>query len=131
MRGDLANDISAVVSIPPQVRTAAVNGTGVDLANYESAAVVIVSGTITDGTGYVFEVQESDDNVTFTAVADSDLGAAEPTLTATDDNVVKEIGYKGIKRYLRVAITSVTGAPATGGLFAACVVRGKPRVRPA
>lgn len=131
MRSDLVTAVSVATSIAPQAVTAAVNGTGVDLAGYDAAAVVITSGTITDGTGYVFEVQESDDNAAFTAVADADLSGAEPTLAAADDNVVREIGYKGIKRYIRVAITAVTGAPGTGGLFAAAVVRGKPRVRPA
>lgn len=129
-RFDNVNDISAAVSLPAAVRNATANGTGVDLSGYNAAAVVITSGTVTDGTVYTFEVQESDDNATFTAVADADLIGTEPTLSQTDDNVVREVGYKGNKRYIRVALTTVTSAT-TGGLFAAIVVRGKPRKYPA
>lgn len=130
-RLDNVNDFSVAQSLVPAARTAAGNGTGVDLAGYNAAAVIITSGVITDGTLYTFEVQESDDNSTFTAVADADLIGTEPALAASDDNVVREVGYKGIKRYIRVAITGATGSPATGGVFAAFVVRGKPRKFPA
>ena len=130
-RLDNVNDFSVAQSLPPSVRTATANGTGVDLTGYNGAAIIITSGTITDGTLYTFEVQESDDNATFTAVADDDLIGTEPALAAADDNVVREVGYKGIKRYVRVALTGATGSPATGGLFAAFVVRGKPRKFPA
>ncbi|MFF0867635.1 Bbp16 family capsid cement protein [Nonomuraea sp. NPDC003560] len=129
-RFDNVNDISVAVSLPAAARTATANGTGVDLNGYNAAAVVITSGTVTDGSVYTFEVQESDDNATFTAVADADLIGTEPTLSSADDNVVREVGYKGNKRYIRVALTTVTGAT-TGGLFAAIVVRGKPRKYPA
>jgi hypothetical protein len=130
-RLDNVNDISVAASLAPAARTATANGTGVDLTGYNAAAVVITAGTITDGTLYTFEVQESDDNATFTAVADADLIGTEPALAASDDNAVRELGYKGIKRYIRVALTGATGAPATGGVFAAIVVRGKPRKSPA
>lgn len=130
-RFDIVNDISAVQSLTPAARTAAANGTGVDLTGYNGAAVIIAAGTITDGTLYTFEVQESDDNASFTAVADADLIGTEPALAAADDNAVREVGYKGNKRYLRVALAAVTGAPATGGVFSAVVVRGKPRRYPA
>ncbi|MFG1873385.1 Bbp16 family capsid cement protein [Sphaerisporangium sp. NPDC049003] len=130
-RLDNVNDISIAASLVPAARTTTANGTGVDLAGYNAAAVVICAGVITDGTLYTFEVQESDDNATFTAVADADLIGTEPALAASDDNAVRELGYKGIKRYIRVALATVTGSPATGGVFAAFVVRGKPRKSPA
>ncbi|MFD8556630.1 Bbp16 family capsid cement protein [Streptosporangium canum] len=130
-RLDNVNDFSVAQSLTPGVRTATTNGTGVDLTGYNGAAIIITSGTITDGTLYTFEVQESDDNATFTAVADDDLIGTEPALAAADDNVVREVGYKGVKRYVRVALTGATGSPSTGGLFAAFVVRGKPRKFPA
>ncbi|MCG5220272.1 Bbp16 family capsid cement protein [Streptosporangium soli] len=130
-RLDNVNDLSIATSLAPAARTATANGTGVDLAGYNAATVVIASGTITDGTLYTFQVEESDDNSNFTAVADADLIGTEPALAAADDNVVREVGYKGIKRYVRVAITGATGSPSTGGVFAAFVVRGKPRKFPA
>lgn len=129
-RLDLVNDVGVLASLPPGARTAAANGSGVDLAGYDGAAVVVSSGTVTDGTLYTFEVQESDNNSDFTAVADADLIGSEPTFTASEDNTVKKVGYKGVKRYIRAALVTVTGSPSTGGVFAAYVVRGKSRVSP-
>lgn len=127
---DLLNNIKVLPSLPPAARTAAANGTGVDTTGFDAVGIVISAGTITDGTSYVFEVQESSDNSTFTAVADADLIGTEPTLTASDDNVVREVGYKGRQKFVRVAITSVAGVT-TGGLFAAYVALGAPRRKPA
>ena len=45
---------------------------GVDLANFDGAMVYILADNWTDGT-MTPSIQESDDNVTFTAVASADL----------------------------------------------------------
>jgi len=121
---DLVNNISVAQTLAPAARTASANGTGVDLQGYESAAVVIAAGTITDGT-HTIEIQESDDNSTFTAVADADLQGSEPTVAS---NTVYEVGYLGSKRYIR-AITTVSGAT-SGGVYGAVVVRGHARSKP-
>ena len=106
-------------------------GTGVDLANYDAAVVVIDAGAITGaGASLTFEVQESTDNAVFTPVADADLDGAEPVITSANHNAIFEIGYRGIKRFLRVAITAKAGTTPTLPVSAS-VVRGKPRVRPA
>lgn len=134
MRSDLKNDIAPAQSLKAQsVADPAVplNGTGVDLANYDAAVVVIDAGAITGaGASLTFEVQESDDNSTFTAVADADLRGTEPVITSTNDDQIHEIGYHGIKRYLRVSVTAKAGTTPTLPV-AASVVRGKPRVKPA
>ncbi|HEY9369263.1 hypothetical protein [Streptomyces sp.] len=127
MATDMVNSIAVSQSLVPAARTATGNGTSVDRTGYEAVTVVIVSGVITDGTLYTFEVKESDDNSTFTAVADADLIGTEPALAATDDNVVREVGYKGRKRYVRVDLVGATGSPSTGGVFGAFVVLGKGR----
>lgn len=129
-RRDLVSNISPAVTLAPAARTAAATGTGVDLNGYEMACVVITSGTITDGTGYVFEVQHSDDNSSWAAVSDDDLVGTEPTLVAADDNAIRKIGYRGRKRYLRGSLASVTGSPSTGGVFAAVIIRSGARVAP-
>ncbi|HVK21376.1 MAG TPA: hypothetical protein VM677_08450 [Actinokineospora sp.] len=128
-RTDLRNSVSVAQSIVPAVRTAntTVNGTGVDLAGYDAAVVVVTTGTITDGT-HTIEVQHSDDNSAYAAVADADLGGAEPAIAAANDDTTYEIGYHGIKRYVRVAVT--TAGATSGGAFGASVVRGKPRKLP-
>lgn len=111
-------------SLAPAARTASANGSGVDLANYDSAMVVFVVGTITDGT-HTPIVQESDDNVTYTAVAAADLNG---TLANLASNVNQRIGYNGTRRFVRAAST-VAGAT-TGGVYAGVVIRGDARKQP-
>lgn len=125
---DLYNNLLTKLSLFLQVLTAAADGDGyVDLQGFEGALIQIFSGTISDGTLYTFELKESDDHITFTAVADADLLGEEPGFAAADDDMVKEFGYIGSKRYLRIDLKTVTGSPSTGGVFGAAVVKGKPR----
>jgi len=128
MRLDLKNGFDAAQSLRPQARTASANGTGVDLAGFDGAVVVIDVGLWTDGS-HTFEVQDSPDNSTFTAVADSFLQGAEPVVDgATDDDQIYRIGYLGVGKFLRV-ITTVSGTT-TGAVYAAAIVRGKGRKQP-
>ena len=124
MSRDLYSGTEAVQTLAPAARTASANGTGVDLAGYNAALVLVNVGAWTDGT-HTFEVQDSDDNSTFAAVADDYLIGTEPVVDAADeDNVVYEVGYKGIRRYLRVIVTCA--GTTTGAIYGAVIVRGKP-----
>lgn len=125
---DLIRHLNAAISLSPAARTANATGTSVDLHGYESAAIYIVTGAITDGT-HAIDIEESDDNSTWADVAAGDLDGTEPSIGATDDDKVFEIGYLGKKRYLRVNVT-VTGAT-SGGVYGAVVVRGHARREPA
>lgn len=128
MRTDIKNHLTVGQSLKPAARTASANGTGVDLAGFDAAMVVIDAGAWTDGS-HTFEVQESDDNSSFTAVASADLDGTEPVVDgAPDDDQIYVIGYHGIKRYLRVA-TTVSGTT-TGAVYSASIVRGNGRVKP-
>lgn len=109
---DMKTVFESKESLAPASRTAAVNGTGVDLANRDGATVVIAAGAAGGTTpSFTFEVQESDDNSTFTAVANADLLGTEPVITTAQAPV--RIGYTGSKRYLRAAITVVSGTSPT------------------
>jgi hypothetical protein len=127
MMHDMETTIDVAQSLVPAARTASANGTGVDLANYGSATVVIDIGTVTDGT-HTPKVQESDDNSTYTDVAAGDLTGAFTAFAAASDLTVQKVGYVGIKRYIRAVVT-VAGAT-TGGVYSATVVRGMSRVLP-
>lgn len=130
MRGDIKNHLDTAQSLLPASRTGTVNGTGVDLANWDAAMVVINCGASGGTTpSFTFEVQDSSDNSTFAAVADDYLDGTEPVITGSNDDAVYAIGYHGTKRYLRVAITAASGTTPTL-LCAASVVRGKGRVKP-
>lgn len=122
---DLRSEIDVVNSLAPDGdRTSSANGSGVDLANCDSAVIVFHAGTITDGT-HTPKVQESDDNATFTDVAAADLIG---TLSNITSNSMQRVSYIGSKRYVR-AVVSVTGAT-TGGMYTASVIRGRARKQP-
>jgi hypothetical protein len=128
---DAYNNLLVKNTLTPAARTATANGTTVDRAEdssmFQDALVVIAVGTVTDGT-HTFEVQDSDDNSSWAAVADTYLQGTEPAVTSSTDETVYEIGYKGLKRYLRVAVTVATAT--TGGVYGATVVLADPRVAP-
>ena len=115
----LSQDSRVVASIPMAAiaTDATTNGTGVAWGRFRSVMAVIWSGTVTDGT-FTFEVQDSDDNSSYAAVADAYLEGAEPALTASDTVVV--IGYKGTRKYLRVVCVST--ATTSGGVVGALIV---------
>jgi hypothetical protein len=118
--------------VPAVARSTTTTGTTVDRmtdeGGFRSALVVIHTGTIADGT-HTVTVQDSPDNSVWTAVADEFLQGTEPAIAAANDDTVFEIGYTGHQRYLRVLIT-VTGSPATGGIYGALVQLGWPRKMP-
>ncbi|MFD9306132.1 hypothetical protein ACFWCB_26345 [Streptomyces sp. NPDC060048] len=129
---DIYSNVLVKASLKPAARTATANGTGVDRADgsnasmYQDALVVLSSGTVTDGT-HTITIEDSDDNSSFATVAAAYLeGDTPPALITSNDETVYETRYIGGKRYLRV-VTTVTGSPATGGLYAADVVLSNPR----
>lgn len=131
IRRDLKSNLDAAQSLAPAARTAAANGTGVDLAGYGSALILLALGLWTDGS-FTFSVEESDDNSAFTAVASGDLLGAFTVVDGTDDdNTIQRVGYVGTKRYIRVAVAQgASPAPSTGLVCSAEVLRGHPDVAP-
>lgn len=107
------------------------NGTAVDRnedgSMFQAAVAVVHTGTITDGT-HTVELQHSDDNSAWAAVADADLQGSEPAIVAADDNKIFELGYRGLKRYLRVVV--VSSGTTTGGIFGASIILADPRIAP-
>jgi hypothetical protein len=126
---DLKSSIKPVQSLVPINRTAAANGAGVDTLGFNSAAVVFSTGAIggTASPTFTFEVQESADNVNFTAVADADIRGIEPIVTAA--NQVSTVGYIGNKRYIRAILKTVAGTTPTLDC-AATVILGRPAAAP-
>ncbi len=128
---DLKSNIKPVQSLVPISRIAAGNGTGVDTLGFNSATVVFSAGAL-GGTAtptFTFEVQESTDNTTFTAVADADLRGTEPVIVAANASTVSQVGYIGGKRYIRAILKTVAGTSPTLDC-AATVILGHPSVAP-
>ena len=126
MSRDLDKSIATVNSLAPAARTTTASGTAVDISLFDKVAVVFVVGAITDGT-HTFSVEESDASGSgFAAVSASQLSGTPGAATA---NTNQEIGYLGTKRYIR-AVTTITGSPSTGGVYAAVVVKAGARTEP-
>ena len=140
---DLSNNINPAVSLAAAVRSAAANGTGVDLQGYESATVLVDVGaegdTLSSSVYFELSLEESDDNSTFTDVAqasiiDGTIAAGgiflklDGTAGGNPDTAggIFRVGYVGNKRYLRVVIAK-TGTHSNGTPIGAMVVRGSAR----
>lgn len=128
-----ASVLKGVVALTPRAAIATnttTAGTEVDLLGYNSATFFIESGVITDGT-YTPLIEETDTAGSgYTAVADADLTVTEASIAfvATDDAVVKKIGYIGVKRYVRLSL--VSAGTTSGGFFSATAVLGHPNIAP-
>lgn len=94
--------------------------TGVFGNDFRTVLFVITTGAITDGS-HAFSVQDSDDGSSWAAADASRVQGVAPTATASDDNVVFDVGYVvGTRQYVRLVATT-TGAT-TGGVFSAVAV---------
>ena len=140
---DLSNNISPAVRLAAAVRRAAANGTGVDLQGYESATVLVDVGaegdTLSSSVHFEVSLEESDDNSTFTDVAQASIidgtiasggiflkldGTAGGNPDSTGG--IFRVGYVGNKRYIRVVLAK-TGTHSNGTPIGAMVVRGSAR----
>jgi hypothetical protein len=80
--------------------------TGVDLLEYDGDIQVILSGTAAGaGADLTFRLEESDDNVTYTAVT----GGGFTAIANTAAKQVKTLNRDELKRYVRLSCTAETG----------------------
>lgn len=120
---DITNGLDLKRAVSPQAaRTdnTAIVSTVADLKGYDGAMLAINIGANTDANAtFAVLIEDSDDNSTFTAVADEYLNGTEALagFAFDDDNELRKIGYVGIKRYLRGTITP-TGND-SGNIFVA------------
>ena len=108
---DLHNQVSVGVAI---ALTAVADGEDVvgaviDRQGSEGLEIIFQVGAYTDGSVTPL-IEDSDDNVTYTAVADANLTNTEAS-AALSAAGVSNIGYVGFKRYVRA--TAVTAAGST------------------
>jgi hypothetical protein len=149
---DLTNRTKGVTGLAPAVRTALALSAKCDTQGFEGVIARFQSGTFGDtvsGSLYTeAELQESDDDSTYTAVADADLefplwqGLAARVGTATgtffqskttgaaDVAGLYEVGYRGSKRYIKVNVR-LTGTHTNGTPTAVSFSQGQPAFTPA
>jgi len=125
---DLYNNLKAEIALKGATLKVPTTGEIIDLAGFNGALICVASGIITDGTGYEFELKEGNqaDLSDAAAVADEHILGSEPSFAAADDDKVKQFGYIGNKRYIRLDLKTVSGSPSTGGVFLGLAIKGFP-----
>jgi len=119
---DLHNQVSVGVAI---ALTAVANGedvvgSAIDRQGSEGLELIFQVGEYTDGSVTPL-IEDSDDNVTYAAVADANLTNTEAS-AALSAAGVSSIGYVGFKRYVKA--TAVTAAGSTLSVGASFVKFG-------
>ena len=124
---DLVNDIGVVSAVAPAVLSANNTSSAIDLANYESATLLINTGAIAGDGNMTPKLQHSDTTTSgdFVDVPASGLIGSFPTALAAASTY--KVGYKGLKRYVRTVFTLNSG---TSVAVSAVVVRGHSAVAP-
>jgi hypothetical protein len=115
------------------------NGNIIDTKGYGALTFLVVGGTLTDGTytplikdsddsGMSGEAAVTDDFLVTTDDADTAPETSAALAAATDDNIVKRIGYVGHKRYVTCDI--VASGVTTGGNVSVIAVLSDPQDLP-
>ena len=143
---DLTHNIVVSNSIINAVKTAAANGTGVDLKGFEEATAIVDVGaegdTLSGSVYFEISLEHSDDDSTYTDCVQADVingtiaaggiwlkldgtTGGDPVTTGGD----WQIGYVGGKRYLRLVLAK-TGTHSNGTPISGVIVKSRPRVAP-
>ncbi len=132
---DLMNNlhVKRVLSPVSVADTTAQVGQIIDRQGYDSLTYVIATGSIADADAtFTVLLEEGDDSglSDAAAVADADLLGTEvlAAFQFDDDNEVRKLGYKGVKRYTRLTITPVANASAA--VLSAVAILGHPASAP-
>ncbi len=143
---DLTHNIVVSNSIINAVKTAAANGTGVDLKGFEEATAIVDVGaegdTLSSSIYFEISLEHSDDDSTYTDCVQADVingtidaGGIWLKLDGTtggDPDTAGgdwQIGYVGGKRYLRLVLAK-TGTHSNGTPISGVIVKSRPRVAP-
>lgn len=135
MTNDLHNNLDFKRAISPVSvadNTAQVSQI-IDRVGYGSLEFVIATGALTDAdaTFTVLVQHGNQSNLSDAAdVPDEELLGTEALagFAFSDDDKVRKIGYRGIKRYVRLTVTPVNNA--SGALLSAVAVLGSPALVP-
>lgn len=139
---DLHHNIGVAEAIPAAAYDADNTPATVDLAGFESAAIVLAIGaggiTFTTTNKVEFKLTHSDDDSTYEAVTAADVQGVETVgtggivkaLTAAHATAsVSKIGYVGGRRYLKL-LADFSGTHGTATPIAASVIKGNALDKP-
>lgn len=127
MRRDLYSNIGTVLALAPAVQSAATEGPAIDTKAFSSIAIVISSGAVVGSGDFGAKLQESDTTTSgdFTDVAADFVDSNAPATLAA--SATYKLGYRGHKRYIRLAVTKAGG---TSIALGAVAVKGDPQNAP-
>lgn len=136
MNHDLISNVGIVLLAEPADHAHADFYSGIlDTQGFESAQLSAIIGALTgvDASNYLeitAEECDSTENDDFTTVAAGDLdGAFTKIDAATEDSIIQSVGYKGIKRYIRLKF-DYTGTDISAGIVGAVGLLGHARNLP-
>jgi hypothetical protein len=113
---DLYSNIGAAQAIVPAVKSAAESGTAIDLKDFGRVAFVVNTGAIAGAGDFGVKVQESD---TTESGDFADAVAVDTNAPATlEASATYKLGYRGHKRYVRLALTKAGGTSIAAGAVA-------------
>ena len=132
---EIYNTVRSLRHLGSAARTATPSVTGVDTSGFGSVGFITnvgAAGITLSGSNYItLQMQESDDNSTFTNVATADaLGGAAVVL---DANAKADLNYRqdylGSKRYVRL-VPTYTGTHGTGTIIGVTAVMSHATLSP-
>lgn len=127
MLRDLYSNIGVAPAIAPAVKTAAESGAAIDTKGFGRVAFVVNTGAIAGDGDFGVKVQESD-TTTGGDFTDADASVVDSNAPATlAATAAYKLGYRGNKRYARLAVTKAGG---TSIALGAVAVLGDPAVTP-
>jgi hypothetical protein len=131
MYKDIHNNVKASRVLGPVSITSSTTTVGqiIDMKAFGALEFIIAAGSLNAGS-FTPKIEHSDNSDLSGGVdvpAAELIGTiAEATFADTDDNAVKKIGYRGIKRYVRLSIVSAGASGAN--LIGAVAVQGLPEI---
>lgn len=124
---DLYSNFGPVPALAPAVQAAATTGAAIDTKGFGSVAFVVNTGAIVSDGDFGVKLQESDTTTSgdFADVAAEVVDSNAPATLAAAS--AYKLGYRGFKRYVRVALTKTGGTSIAAGAVA---VLGQAQSRP-
>lgn len=115
---DLYSNIGAGLALAPAVQSAAATGPAIDTLGFGSVAFAVNTGAIAGDGEFGVKLQDSDttENGDFTDVAAASVDSNAPATLAASSTY--KLGYRGHKRFVRLALTKAGGTSIAAGAVA-------------
>lgn len=115
------SNILVLQIVDPDEYAAGLDSDVIDLRDYDAVAIAVMVGDTKDA-GFAVALEDSPDNIVWTAVAAADLQGPSAALAV---DTLSLYGYTGDKRYLKAVLT-VPGATEVG----VCAIKQYPHKAP-